>query len=85
MAAPLPLDDNEPLEAEEPMDDGMGEETLEADNGVDPMFAADMAEALPDLDDAQVAALQRAILGLISGGGSAPPGGGMGGPPPLGF
>lgn len=77
-AKPLPLDDNEPLESED------GAEDLEAadpmDSGVDPMFAADISEAFPDIDDAQIAALQRAVLGLISGGG------GMGGgPPPMPF
>lgn len=76
-AAPLPLDD-EPLEAEEESLEAPEDEMsdVEGDSGVDPMFAADVAEAFPDMDDAQIAALQRAVLGLISGGG------GMGGPPP---
>lgn len=82
-AKPLPLDDNEPLETEDEALEA-GAEDDEAmdpmDSGVDPMFAADIQEAFPDMDDAQVAALQRAVLGLISGGG-----GGMGGPPPMPF
>jgi hypothetical protein len=80
MAAPEPLELEEEALEEEPMGD---EEATEVDTGIDPMFAADVSEAFPDLDDAQVAALQRAILGLTGGG--APPGGGMGGPPPMGF
>ncbi len=44
---------------------------------IDPMFAADIAEAFPDLDDAQIAALQRAVLSLIAGGGAPPAGGDM--------
>jgi hypothetical protein len=32
---------------------------------LDPMFAADVSEAFPDLDDTQLAALQRAIMGLL--------------------
>lgn len=79
-AKPLPLDDNEPLESEDEPMEGELEDDSEAadpmDSGIDPMFAADISEAFPEMDDAQVAALQRAVLGLISGGG------GMGGPPP---
>lgn len=64
----------EGLEAEEPVEDDMpldGEEPLE-DTGVDPMFAADVAEAFPELEDAQIAALQRAVLGLLGGSGAPP-------------
>lgn len=58
--------DMEDMDMEEPLP---GEEDLSAD--LDPMFAADVAEAFPDLDDAQIAALQRAVLGLLgSSGGS---------------
>jgi hypothetical protein len=32
---------------------------------LDPQFAADVSEALPDLSDEQIAALQRAVLGLL--------------------
>ena len=38
-------------------DDGLGE--------LDPQFAADMAEAFPELDDAQLTAIQRAVQGLL--------------------
>jgi len=38
-------------------DDALGE--------LDPQFAADAAEAFPEFDDAQLTALQRAIMGLI--------------------
>lgn len=65
--------DDEPLESEEDM--------APATPDVDPMFAADMSEAFPELDDAQLAAIQRAVLGLISmggGGGMAPPAAPMG-------
>lgn len=72
----LELDDGPIDEAEPDADDEMAD--IEGDSGVDAMFAADVAEAFPDLDDAQIAALQRAVLGLIAGGGS------MGGPPPTG-
>lgn len=67
MAAPLP-----PL----PMDGGLeGDEALEGGpedmdvpalgEELDPQFAADASEAFPDMDDAQLAALQRAVLGLL--------------------
>lgn len=82
-AKPLPLDDNEPLESEDEALEASEDDSaadLPEDTGVDPMFAADISEAFPDMDDAQIAALQRAVLGLISGGG-----GGMGGPPPMPF
>jgi hypothetical protein len=75
MALP-PIDMSADLEAEAPEEDFEGDdlEPLESDVSadLDPMFAADIYEALPDLDDAQVAALQRAVLGLISGGGAPP-------------
>lgn len=75
------IDMNDDLEADDelPGDPDLEDESPEEDAGdVDPMFAADVSEALPDLDDNQVAALQRAILGLISnmGGGGMPPSGG---------
>jgi hypothetical protein len=38
-------------------DDALGE--------LDPQFAADVGEAFPDLDDTQITALQRAIMGLM--------------------
>jgi hypothetical protein len=69
------LDLDEDL-SEEPLEDDSGIEEMPSD--VDPMFAADVSEAFPDMDDAQIAALQRAILGLTAGGGQAPPMGGMG-------
>jgi hypothetical protein len=67
--------EDEMLEDEEALDD----EDMGSD--VDPMFAADIAEAFPDMDDAQMAALQRAVLGLISGGGAPP----APAAPPMGF
>jgi len=75
MALP-PIDTDEDLEAEdteaplEDIDEGEMPEELP-----DPMFAADMAEAFPDLEDAQLMAIQRAVLGLMGsmGGGGAPP------------
>lgn len=79
------LEETDPSEAEDDsdLDDDMPED--EGDNGLDPLFANDAAEAFPDADDKQLAALQRAILGLISGGGAPPapaapppPAGGMG-------
>lgn len=55
---PLPMD--EPLDGPETMDaPAPGAEDL------DPQFAADISEAFPDLEDAQLAALQRAIMGLL--------------------
>lgn len=79
MALP-PIDLNEDLEAddelepagEEDEDADMEDEAPDAAADVDPMFAADIAEAFPDLDDTQIAALQRAVLGLIQGGGAPP-------------
>ncbi len=64
------LEDTEP-DMEDP-DEPLENEPAEADDGVDPMFAADIAEAFPDLGDAQIAAIQRAVLGLIAGGGAPP-------------
>jgi hypothetical protein len=77
MAMP-PIDMSAELEEGAPEEDELGlDEGLEEAEGVssdlDPMFAADAAEAFPELDDAGLAALQRAILALISSGGSAPP------------
>lgn len=79
MALP-PIDTNTDLEAEDELeptgDEGSrGDAGSESMGDVDPMFAADVAEAFPDLDDGQIAALQRAFLGLMSGpmGGGAPP------------
>lgn len=78
MALP-PIDTDQDLEAEDteaPLeDDAEGEMPAEAP---DPMFAADIEMAFPDLEDDQIMALQRAMLGLMSSMG----GGGMGGPPP---
>ena len=79
MALP-PIDTDTDLEAEDteaPLEDELeGEPPAEAP---DAMFAADVSEAFPDMEDAQIMALQRAVLGLISmgsmggGGGMAPP------------
>lgn len=66
MAAPLPpIDLSGELEADasEPLDEAGPATEVPAD--LDPMFAADAAEAFPDLDDAQLLALQRAIRGLM--------------------
>jgi hypothetical protein len=74
------LEETDPSETEDDSDlDDMPED--EVDHGLDPMFANDAAEAFPDADDAQLAALQRAILGLISGGGAPP----APAAPPMGF
>lgn len=79
MALP-PIDTDTDLEAEDteaPLEDELEGETPE--EAPDAMFAADVSEALPDLDDAQIMALQRAVLGLVAsmggggGGGMAPP------------
>lgn len=67
MAAEFPLDDA-PLEGEDEMAlDLEGDEAVAIDEGgeLDPQFAADVSGAFPDLDDAQLSALQRAIMGLI--------------------
>lgn len=83
MALP-PLDDSSPLDTEpdptDPGEDDEGNDPGDGPHNVDPMFAADMDETGLDLDDKQMAALQRAVLGLMasSGGGSLPP---MGTPP----
>lgn len=66
----LESDDNLDDEGDSELEDDMPED--EVDHGLDPMFANDAAEAFPDADDKQLAALQRAILGLISGGGAPP-------------
>ena len=82
MALP-PIDIDEELEAEdedEPMEVPLEDPSAD----LDPMFAADASEAFPDLDDAGLMALQRAVLSLIGGGGMPPPSdpmGGMGGAP----
>lgn len=48
----------------EPMgDDAVSDDML---GELDPQFAADAAEAFPELDDAQLTALQRAVQGLIA-------------------
>lgn len=81
MALP-PIDMSAELESDEPTDQEESDEPLEGEpepdesDGIDPMFAADISEALPDLEDSQIAALQRAFLGLMSS-----MGGGMSGPP----
>ena len=67
MAMPmLPgLDDS--LEGEMSLEDP--EAPLEAPpEELDAMFANDAAEAFPDLDDAQLTAFQRAVLGLLNRG-----------------
>jgi hypothetical protein len=55
------------LEAPEGEGEEMGELAMGDDalGELDPQFAADAAEAFPDFDDAQLTALQRAIMGLI--------------------
>lgn len=84
MALP-PIDVDEDLEAEdedEPLEGGAEMPLEDPSADLDPMFAADAAEAFPDLDDAGLMALQRAVLSLIGGGGMPPPAdpmGGMGG------
>lgn len=81
MALP-PIDSDEDLEAVEGFDgEGMDDEGALEPEAPDPMFAADITEAFPDLEDAQIMALQRAMLGLISMGGGAAPSGGA--PPAL--
>lgn len=82
MALP-PIDMSADLEEMGPEEGTSEDADLESEgeesHDLDPMFASDVAEALPDLDDSQIAALQRAVLGLINGGGGAPPApGGMG-------
>lgn len=66
MAAPLPPLpmggelEGEPVEGPEDLD-----VPLTGLEDLDPQFAADVSEALPNLEDAHIAALQRAILGLL--------------------
>jgi hypothetical protein len=70
MAAPaLPaLEMGGDLEGADPMTPP--EESLEPmQEELDPMFAADVNEAFPDLEDSQLIALQRAIRGLMASGG----------------
>jgi|GEM_PF-6524284 len=58
----------EGLGAEDPMAEGDDMAMTVTDDGLgelDPQFAADAAEAFPDLDDAQLTALQRAVQGLL--------------------
>lgn len=79
MALP-PIDMDDELEAD---DESAPEDELEPAEGeapadVDPLFAADVVEAFPDLEDTQIAALQRAVLGLIAAGQMPPPNTGMG-------
>jgi hypothetical protein len=64
MAAEFPLDDA-PLEGDDEM--ALDEEPMAVDEGgeLDAQFAADISAAFPDLDDAQLSAVQRAIMGLI--------------------
>lgn len=65
MAAEFPLDDA-PLEGDEALLEEEADPTaLDAGGELDPQFAADVAEAFPDLDDAQLTALQRAVMGLM--------------------
>lgn len=76
------LNMDESLEADSELAEDLDEDTDELEpeeaSDVDPMFAADMEETGLDLDDRQLAALQRAMLGLWSNMGG---GGGMGSPP----
>lgn len=65
MAAEFPLDDA-PLEGDEGLpEDEADPMALDAGGELDPQFAADVSEAFPDLDDAQLTALQRAFMGLM--------------------
>lgn len=59
---PLDLGAESDADMAAPDDMAMGEDAL---GELDPQFAADAAEAFPDLDDAQLTALQRAVMGLI--------------------
>lgn len=65
MAMPpeFPMGD-EPLEGD---DLALEEDPMAVEEGgeLDPQFASDVSEAFPDLDDAQLSALQRAVLGLM--------------------
>lgn len=64
-AAPFPADDA-PLEGDdEVMPEGEDAMAVDASGELDPQFAADASSALPDLDDNQLAALQRAVMGLM--------------------
>lgn len=58
---PLPMEDMD-FEAEAPEDMDV---PAPGSEDIDPQFAADIAEAFPDFEDAQIAALQRAVLGLL--------------------
>lgn len=74
------LDMDEDLEADTELDEVEDEDAeLEPSGDVDPMFAADMEETGLTMSDAQLAAFQRAVLGLISNMGGG--GGGMSSPP----
>lgn len=64
MAAPMP-----PLPMEDMDLEAVGPEDMDVPapgaEDIDPQFAADISEAFPDFEDAQIAALQRAVLGLL--------------------
>jgi hypothetical protein len=72
MAAPpsMPMGDG-PLEPD--ADEMGGAPDADADDAMstddsgelDPQFASDVSEAFPDLSDAQLSALQRAVMGLM--------------------
>ena len=67
MAMPPEMDLD--LGAEPAGPEPMGDDAMVADDmlgELDPQFAADAAEAFPELDDAQLTALQRAVQGLIA-------------------
>lgn len=55
-----PADDLE----SDPTDPG-ADQGDEDTSDLDPQFAADAGKAFPDLDDSQLASLQRAVLGLL--------------------
>lgn len=78
MALP-PIDTDTDLEAEdedlEGFDEGVDGDIEPVPELPDAMFAADIEAAFPELEDDQIMALQRAVLGLMSSMG----GGGMGG------
>ncbi len=57
------MGDDESLEGEEPM---AIDEGSDGSDELDSQFAADAAMAFPELDDAGLAALQRAVMGLMA-------------------
>lgn len=71
MPADMGLEMPEELDPAEAEPDADGDDFMAGptdDAELDPVFAADAGEAFPDLDDAGLTALQRAILGLMGRG-----------------